>query len=76
MALMICAGCRKEMRPEKNGMNVVFMDHHFYRADLYKCSGCGALVARTAHEALPFECGPISGYATEWDVDMRSEGDE
>jgi hypothetical protein len=42
--MIICIGCRKEMRCDKNSVGADFGDGHVYPADRFKCPDCGAMV--------------------------------
>ena len=46
MAQPICVGCRREMRPEKNGaiieyFNVALQSYKLLSGDVWKCDMCG-----------------------------------
>jgi len=57
MPKMVCAKDGYELYPEKNGVyEIVFADfgpYQIYRADLWRCSGCGAeILAGFAPQAI------------------------
>jgi hypothetical protein len=42
--MIICVGCRKEMRCDKNSVGADFGNGHVYPADRFRCPVCGAMV--------------------------------
>lgn len=47
--MIVCVGCREEMRCDKNGVGANFGNGHVYPADRFKCPVCGAMALVTNH---------------------------
>jgi hypothetical protein len=45
--MIICVGCRKEMRCDKNSVGADFGNGHVYPADRFRCPVCGAMALVT-----------------------------
>jgi len=42
--MIICVGCKKEMRCDKNGISADFGHGHVYPSDRFKCPVCEMMV--------------------------------
>ena len=45
--MIICVGCKREMKCEKNGADTHYGNGHVYAGDAYVCPECGAHIIRT-----------------------------
>lgn len=50
--MIICVGCRTEMKCEKNGVGADFGNGHVYNSDRYWCRSCGATVMVTVRTPM------------------------
>lgn len=50
--MIICVGCRREMKPEKNGVGADFGNGHVYNSDRFWCRSCGATVMVTVNNPM------------------------
>lgn len=46
--MLLCSGCKREMRCEKNGVKALFGHGSVYRGDYWLCSSCGGGVIVTS----------------------------
>ncbi len=51
--MIICVGCRVEMRCDKNGVGAHFGGHgHVYPSDRFRCPVCGVMILNTNRSAI------------------------
>ena len=70
MSRVICPECGKQMRCQKNSMNIIYPAGTVFSGDYFACD-CGNAVVLTANEPMPD--GMMNPASIKYDVLMKAD---